>query len=72
VFDLYPYGTTNAVFFRSPGATTHCGADAQYFLDWIDRLESAAAAHDGYNTVAERDKTLAEIRDARRIFSERR
>lgn len=72
VFDLYPYGTTNPVFFRAPGATTHCGTDAQYFLDWIDRLESAAALHEGYNATDERDTVLTEIRDARRVFNERR
>jgi TolB protein len=72
VFDLYPYATTNAFFFRSPNATTHCGPDADYFIAWLDRLESAASAHEGYNTPAERDLTLREIRDARQIFTERR
>jgi TolB protein len=72
VFDLYPYATTNAFFFRSPNAATHCGPDADYFLSWIDRIEAAAAAHEGYNTAAERDATLEEIRAARRVFTERR
>jgi Tol biopolymer transport system component len=72
VFDLYPYATTNAVFFKRPGGVTHCGRDAEYFIAWLDRLESAAAAHDGYNTPAEREATLGEIRAARQVFSERR
>src|SRR5262249_15783576 len=32
VFDIYPYGTTNPVFFHTDGATTHCGPDADFFL----------------------------------------
>ena len=72
VLDLYPYATTNAFFFRTGGAPTHCGKDAEYFLSWLDRLESAASAHEGYNTPAERETTLEEIRAARALMSERR
>ncbi|HSY08201.1 MAG TPA: CehA/McbA family metallohydrolase [Steroidobacteraceae bacterium] len=72
IFDLYPYATTNAFFFRAAGGATHCGSDAQYFLNWIDRLEAAAAAHPGYNTSQEREATLNEIRAARAIMLQRR
>jgi hypothetical protein len=72
IFDIYPYGTTNAFFFHADGAATHCGSDAQFFLTWIDRLEAAAAAHADYNTAQEREATLGEIRAARAIMSERR
>jgi hypothetical protein len=70
--DAYPYATTNPVFFRGANAATHCGADADYFLKWIDRLEAAASAHTGYNTAEEREKTLGEIRAAREVVAERR
>ncbi len=70
--DAYPYATTNPVFFRAKGATDRCGADADYFIQWTDRLEAAASAHTGYNTPAERDKTLAEIHAARAAFAARR
>jgi hypothetical protein len=72
IFDIYPYATTNAFFFRAPGAAVHCGSDAQYFVNWMDRLDAAAAAHEGYNTAAERDTTLSQIRAARAIMIERR
>jgi WD40 repeat protein len=72
VLDIYPYGTTNAVFFRAPAAVTHCGPDADYFLAWLDRLESAASAHEGYNTGKERDLTLGEIKEAKEVFKQRR
>lgn len=72
VFDLYPYGTTNAFFFERPNTAIHCGPDADYFIAWLDRLESAAAVHEAYNTPAERETTLAEIRAARDVFNARR
>jgi hypothetical protein len=69
ILDLYPYATTNAFFFRTEGARTTCGPDAEYFLAWLARLESAAAAHEGYNTPQERETTLGEIRAAREVFT---
>ncbi|HVN99972.1 MAG TPA: CehA/McbA family metallohydrolase, partial [Steroidobacteraceae bacterium] len=72
VFDIYPYATTNPVFFGSPGAATHCGADADYFIAWIDRLADAARVHPDYNTPLERQATLDQIAAARKVFEQRR
>jgi hypothetical protein len=72
VLDAYPYATTNAIFYESAGRAIRCGADADYFLKWIDRLEAAAQAHGGYNTADEKDKALAEIRAARKAVLDRR
>jgi hypothetical protein len=72
VFDIYPYGTTNPVFFRAAGAAAHCGPDADFFLKWLGRLEAAASAHQGYNTAAERDATLREITAAAAVITQRR
>jgi Tol biopolymer transport system component len=72
VFDIYPYGTTNPVFYRTEDAATHCGPDADFFLKWLARLEAAASAHQGYNTTAERDATLREITAARAVVSGRK
>jgi hypothetical protein len=72
VFDIYPYGTTNPVFFHTEGVATHCGPDAEFFLKWLNRLEMAAASHPDYNTAAEREATLREIGDAREIISRRK
>jgi hypothetical protein len=71
IFDIYPYATTNAFFFHTDGAVTHCGRDAQFFLKWIDQLQEAASAHQGYNTAQERETTLGEIRAARALMSAR-
>lgn len=72
VFDIYPYGTTNPVFFNAEGTATHCGPDADFFLKWLTRLETAAAAHPGYNTAAERGATLREIKAAEGVMAARR
>ena len=72
VFDIYPYGTTNPVFFRTAGAATHCGRDADFFLKWLSRLEAAASAHRDYNTPAERAATLREISAAAAVMTQRK
>jgi hypothetical protein len=66
IFDLYPYATTNPVFIDTsgPGPACHTG----YFLAWIDRIERAAADHDGYNTAEERARVLDDIARARAWF----
>ena len=71
IFDIYPYATTNAFFFHTDGAASHCGRDAQFFLKWIDQLQEAATAHQDYNTAQERETTLGEIRAARALMSAR-
>jgi hypothetical protein len=72
VFDIYPYATTSPLFLSRPGATTHCGVDADYFLAWIDRLATDAAAHPGYNTADERKRVLDDIAKARAVFANRK
>ena len=72
IFDIYPYATTNPVFLTTAGTTMHCGADADYFVAWIDRLADAASRHGGYNSDAERRITLGQIAAARKVYVERR
>ena len=57
---------------RTQRDRSHRRADADYFLSWLDRLETAAGAHDGYNTVTEQTLTLLDIRNAQQIFNARR
>lgn len=72
IFDIYPYATTNPVFLTQGNTRRQCGADADYFIAWIDRLSAAARAHPGYNTEVERQLTLAQIAAARKEFERRR
>jgi hypothetical protein len=72
VFDIYPYATTNPVFLASRGAAVHCGADADYFIAWTDRLAEDARGHPDFNTAIERQTTLDQIAAARKVFEQRR
>ena len=72
IFDIYPYATTNPVFLTRRNAPVHCGADADYFLAWIDRLKQGAQTHGGYNSESERAWTLGQIEAAREEFERRR
>lgn len=72
VFDLFPYGTTNPVFVDIEGSDRWSKNDAQYFIDWIDRLRETVAAHPDYNTDEERETVLRTIDRARSIYAETR
>ncbi|KGQ20083.1 hypothetical protein LF41_2250 [Lysobacter dokdonensis DS-58] len=66
LLDLYPYATTNPVWIDGP--TPDASADADYFIAWLDRVIEAASARDDYNTAAEKDATLAYLRQAQSVF----
>lgn len=72
VFDIYPYATTSAIAVRDPATPLQCGASADYFIAWLDRVHESAAAHPDYNTAAERGIVLDNIRRAREAFAARR
>ncbi len=71
VFDNYPFATTSPIYVTIGGKPVRSRADAEHFIAWIGKLE--AAARDGdYNTDAEREAVLANLRAARRAFEKRR
>ena len=72
VLDIYPYATTNAVFVNVGEQPMHSAEDAGYFLTWIDRIEEAASAVTTWNTEAEKTRVMNDIKEARKIFEERR
>jgi TolB protein len=72
ILDVYPYATTSPVYVAVGGAPARSPSDAAYFLEWIDRVGDAAAAHPAYNTAAEREETLRTIARARKIYASRR
>lgn len=72
VFDMYPYGTTNAVFVEIAGQEPRSREDAEYFLAWIERVRESAAAHPDYFSERERQRVLAHIDEAAAVFEERR
>jgi TolB protein len=72
VFDIYPYATTNPVFFTRTRQAQHCGPDADYLLAWLERLRVSADAHSAYNSEQEKQMILGQIAAARSIIAERR
>ena len=67
VLDLYPYATTSPVYVTVEGAPQHAREDAQYMLDWLDLIETAAKAAE-YNTDGERAEVLGNIVQARAVY----
>jgi hypothetical protein len=72
VLDSYPYATTSPIYVIVGGKPIRSAADAEYFLQWIRRLESAARAYQDWNTEEEKASTLETIRRARDEFMRRR
>jgi hypothetical protein len=69
ILDLYPYATTSPIYIIAPGAPMHNPEDASYFVQWIDRLISAAQSHSWWNTDAEKQSVLSMLRKAREKYS---
>jgi TolB protein len=68
ILDAYPYATTSPIYVTGPVPFPYPKEEADYFIAWIDRLTSAANAHQGWNTDAEKESVLKMLRDARAIY----
>jgi Tol biopolymer transport system component len=71
VLDLYPFATTSPVYVTVADAPIRSAEAVRYFLAWIDRLDAAARAHEGWNTEDEKRTVLAQIAAARAVFAAR-
>jgi Tol biopolymer transport system component len=71
VLDLYPFASTSPVYVRVGDRPVRSPADAAWFGRWVDRVIAAAEAHDGWNTPAEREATLAQLARAREEYARR-
>jgi Tol biopolymer transport system component len=72
VLDVLPFATTSPITVTVGGEPVRSAADADYFVAWIDRLDGAAGAHDGYNTPEEKAAVLDLLAEARAAFVARR
>ena len=72
VLDLYPYATTSPIYVTVGAEAVRSRDDAEYFLRWIARLDTAAGASRDWNTDAEREEALTLIGRARSEFERRR
>jgi TolB protein len=71
VLDLYPFASTSPIYVQVDGEPVRSGADAEYFLAWLDRLEAGVRAHSGWNTPAEREEVWGMLGAARAEFTRR-
>jgi hypothetical protein len=71
VLDTFPLGTTSPIYVLMGDAPIRSPEDARYFASWVDRLIATAKAHPGWNSVAEREHSLATLQRAREEFVRR-
>lgn len=71
VLDLYPFASTSPIYVQVGAEPVRSPEDAAFFVRWIDRVAAAAAAHDGWNTPAERERALDQIARARTEYLRR-
>jgi hypothetical protein len=71
VLDLYPFASTSPVYVTVAGAPVRSRADAEFFVQWIDRVTAGVQAHAGWNTTMEKDRVLALLREARAVYVRR-
>jgi len=72
IFDRFPYATTNPVFVEVDGRPLRSEADADYFIDWIDRVYEQLSENKHYNDEREKQAVLTSIASARAVFENRR
>src|SRR5690349_8055560 len=72
VLDRYPFGSTSPVYVTVGNEAVRSPEDAEFFMRWIDRLDAAAQAHEGWNTAAEREHVLRLLAEARQAYAARR
>jgi hypothetical protein len=72
VLDLYPFASTSPIYVTVADGPVRSRPDAEFFLQWIDRVRQEAEAHTGWNTDAERNAVLDLIARARAEFERRR
>jgi len=71
VLEPYPFATTSPVYLTVGGQPIRSPDDAGYFVRWIERLEAAATAHQGWNDERERREVLARLSRAKAVFQGR-
>jgi TolB protein len=71
VLDVYPYATTSPIYVTVAGKPIRSRADAEYFIQWIDRLKQAVLASREWNTEREQSDVLGIIEQARAEFTHR-
>lgn len=71
VLDVYPYATTSPIYVTVARQPIRSPRDADYFIAWINRLESAANGHRDWNTEGEKREVLRLLEKAKEEFRSR-
>lgn len=71
VQDIYTYATTNPIWINVEGNRQNAGDDAQYFIEWLDRIEEHVIQREDFNHPWERDIVLQEILQAKEVYQEK-
>jgi hypothetical protein len=71
VLDWYPAATTSPIYVSVGGRPVRSPDDLAYFIAWIKRLESVAAANPEWNSEGEKEEALRSFRAAREELERR-
>jgi hypothetical protein len=63
------YAHTSPVYVGVPGRPPTTRADAQYFIEWINRLEIALRERDRLPTAEQRSHVAAQLEAARAVYA---
>ena len=70
VLDIYPYATTSPVYVRVADRPRRSREAATYFLQWLDRIQTATERNPDYRTEAERAAVLQDVARARAFYEQ--
>lgn len=68
VLDNYVYATTSPVYVSLAGRRARSPEDAKFFVAWIDRMIATTSQYPDWNSAAEKQGVLEQLRRAQEIF----
>jgi TolB protein len=68
--DIYPYASTNPIYFQGSKKSSKSKPAGEFFLKWVDRLEKLTRASETFRDEAERSAVLNDIAKSR-VYYER-
>ncbi|HRH60442.1 MAG TPA: hypothetical protein PL045_07720, partial [Chitinophagaceae bacterium] len=68
LFDIYPYASTNPIYLYDGKNKLHSKSAAEYFLQWVQRIENIAANHPSYHNDEEKKSVMQDIEKAKQFY----
>ena len=69
LMDIYPYSSTNPVYINVASQKLVSKSAAEYFLQWINRLETIANANTTYRNNEEKNAVMKDIEEAKIFYT---